>query len=523
MREKNGVNLDYTNTGVGIPAGSGRPSPSDLDIFRWVRLIARPDDGMDAYLTALRNAGLKTLVVLDQDALGTDPNGWEDRAVDYSERLHPDAWQIGNEPDGTGPSSSQLTPAEYGQLVQVTVPVFRAAQPSATIISAGLVSGQPDWLLGAGPAALALLDGIAVHPYGQRPTAAWPVAGYAPFGVAGELLDRYQSRYGRPLWVSEFGTSNPAAPADYIAAMHDALTARSDVAAAFVFCYTDAMVPGFGLVNAAGQVKPAYDSLRDALAVVPDPPPDEQPAVPVGMNDLRGELPTLGPPWQTREYNLRPLDQIDGVTLHYTAGPTNQTARAIAEYQISPAAQGQTGAGQPFPAIAYTILVTGDGTPNLCHNIDRRVWHSGAVVGGVSRNQSHVGICYTGNQRPNSAQIRGLASAIKWCQDQLGRKLTIEGHKDPPYGTDCPGPLWPSWRAEVEAELTRLTNSGEPHVSDVFRRFLQQNPQWGRPRLAEQPIVGGACLWTTPTAAHPKGGLLVYRSWLDEVRGLAWE
>jgi hypothetical protein len=411
--------------------------------------------------------------------------------------------------------------------------VFKQIQPDTPVISAGMASGEADWLLGCGPEALALLDGIAVHPYGQRPSHAWSVSEFAPFGVATDLLDRYRNQYGRPLWVTEFGTNDDRAPDDYVTAMHETLSARPDVVADFVFCYSDVMVAGFGLVDGAGQVKPAYRRLRDAVGERPERPEDgERPERPdddalraaVRLNDLRGDLPTLGPPWEIRAYHSRPLDGIDGVTLHYTGAPTGQSARAIAEYQISPAAKKQTGAGQPFPAIAYTILVTGDGVPNLCHDLDRRVWHSAAVVGGVARNLSHVGICYTGDQAPNDAQIRGLATAIRWCEEQLGRPLAIEGHRDPPYATPCPGPQWPTWRSKVEAELSRQRGGGDgPRVADVFLRFLDQHPEWGRPRMDEQQIVGGSCVWTTPTAQHPKGALLVYRGWLDEVRALAWE
>jgi hypothetical protein len=521
--EKLGVNLDFTNLGGASRRGSGRPEPADLELFRWARLIARAADGMDAYLQQLRAAGIRTLVVLDQDALGTDPNRWADLAADFAERLHPDVWQVGNEPDGGGASSSQLAAEAYGLLVRRAVPVFKQTQPDAMVISAGLTSGNADWLLGCGAEALALLDAVAVHLYGQRPTAAWPVSEYAPFGVATDLLDRYRSRYGRPLWVSEFGTNDGRAPDDYVAAMHEALAARPDVVADFVFCYSDVMVDGFGLVNGAGQAKPAYARLREALADRPDPIPDDRVRGAVQLDDLRGELPTLGPPWQIREYHPRPLDAIQGVTLHYTAAPVGQSARNIAEYQISPAAIPQTQAGQPFPAIAYTILVTGDGVPHLCHDLDRRVWHSGASTGGIPRNLSHVAICYTGDQAPNAAQIGGLATAIRWCEEQLGRPLTIEGHRDAPYSTSCPGPQWPAWRADVERELARLRGGDGPRVSDVFLRFLAEHPEWGRPRLDEQPIAGGSCVWTTPTAAHPKGSLLVYRSWLDEVRGLAWD
>ena len=77
------------------------------------------------------------------------------------------------------------------------------------------------------------------------------------------------------------------------------------------------------------------------------------------MKDLRGQLPTR------EAYSARDVDGIVGVTLHYTAGGTFATAADIATFQISDEAIPQTGAGVPFPGIAYTILVTGDGVANL--------------------------------------------------------------------------------------------------------------------------------------------------------------
>ncbi|HEY0582009.1 MAG TPA: hypothetical protein VGE94_07485, partial [Chloroflexota bacterium] len=71
------------------------------------------------------------------------------------------------------------------------------------------------------------------------------------------------------------------------------------------------------------------------------------------VQDLRGQLPTN----REAQYVTRPLDAITGVTLHYTEGPTRQTAADIARYQTSEAARGQTGNNTPFPGIAYTFLI----------------------------------------------------------------------------------------------------------------------------------------------------------------------
>lgn len=245
------------------------------------------------------------------------------------------------------------------------------------------------------------------------------------------------------------------------------------------------------------------------------------------IDDLRGKLPvsTTG-----EQYVSRPLDAIYGVTLHYTAGPADQSVEAIAEYQTSPAAASQTGTGSPFPAIAYTLVVTGDGVPHLCHDLETRTWHSAASPNGVSRNLTHVGICYTGSWEPNRDQIRGLAEAIHWVKTTLGRRtIEYEGHKDAPYPTACPGPAWPSWSRDLELAIADLVRSATYYVGPGIQSFLDAHPEYGKPRHAERSMepesLGrvGAYVWTTPTKEHPKGGLVVWRDWLNEARFLAWE
>lgn len=81
---------------------------------------------------------------------------------------------------------------------------------------------------------------------------------------------------------------------------------------------------------------------------------------------------------------------------------------------------------------------------HLLHDLDVRVWHNG----GYLRNETAVGLCYTGNYEPNPAQRRGLREAIRWCERRLGRSLFVSGHKDT-YATACPGPTWPAWKSEV--------------------------------------------------------------------------
>lgn len=146
-----------------------------------------------------------------------------------------------------------------------------------------------------------------------------------------------------------------------------------------------------------------------------------------------------------RSYYLRPLEGVRGITVHYTASPTRagvQAVKVIAAYQAGPNAHEQ------FPALAYHLMVCGEGKVYWCHDLDVRAWHHGGVVDGVARNASHIGVCYIGAYEPNEAQFEGLRRAIKWCEAQLGRRLEVEGHRDT-FSTRCPGATWAEWRGEL--------------------------------------------------------------------------
>jgi N-acetylmuramoyl-L-alanine amidase len=156
--------------------------------------------------------------------------------------------------------------------------------------------------------------------------------------------------------------------------------------------------------------------------------------------DERGRLPTRPMSWETAGYPYRSR-AIAGVTvarIHYTAGGVSSTTLDIAAYQVGP------GSHERFPAIAYHYLIEGDGSVHWCHDLDKRVWGSGAA----GSNEQDVHICYTGDREPNGPQLRGIQNAIRHAQNALGRSLTVAGHKDN-YSTSCPGPMWPQWRAAV--------------------------------------------------------------------------
>lgn len=136
------------------------------------------------------------------------------------------------------------------------------------------------------------------------------------------------------------------------------------------------------------------------------------------------------------------------MTVHYTAGSARGTAAGTAGYQTSEAARQQSGAGVPFPGLAYTLFVEGSGRVVLAHSLEVRPWHSAAVVNGRGRNYTHVGVCYSGDQEPNPSQRQGLAKALRWLEQTLGRTLHVEGHGDV-FSTRCPGPTRGTWLPEV--------------------------------------------------------------------------
>lgn len=176
------------------------------------------------------------------------------------------------------------------------------------------------------------------------------------------------------------------------------------------------------------------------------------------ITDMRGKLPING----EADYITRPLDGIKGITIHYTDSPPDATVWSIAAYQTSEAARRQTGNGTPFPGLAYTYAVPLSGGAVKAWDLDKRVWHSAAYVNGIARNASNVGIVWIGNDTPTPTQIRGIAEAIYDVETQLGRQFDaghIEGHRDAPYATSCPGPSWPNWKPNVLAELERIRDA----------------------------------------------------------------
>jgi len=76
------------------------------------------------------------------------------------------------------------------------------------------------------------------------------------------LLNAYLA-FGKPIWLSEIGTNDTSSAtfqADYLENVYTLAKNGfgANVPVVFWFCWSDAMVPPYGLLDGSGQPKPAY-------------------------------------------------------------------------------------------------------------------------------------------------------------------------------------------------------------------------------------------------------------------------
>jgi hypothetical protein len=283
-----GVNVDPTNPG-------GDPSPSQLAAagVRIVRFTFKDGPGaLDLYrgkLDGYAAAGIDALVLLDYETVPGFPQGSDDVgawdayraqftarvgeiAAAYSNRVA--AYEIWNEEDEPNPSDTYapgVPASRYGELLRDAYAAIKA-HSTAAVITGGADSGDPGYLATARDAAGGLFaDAVGLHPYGQRPDPSWPDASWG-FGTLSGIVGNYQARLGLPVWITELGLADDTLEAEYLA--HSAARVKGslsgEVERLIWFCWSDAMVDGFGLVDGDGNPKPAY---WEFVAASSPPPP----------------------------------------------------------------------------------------------------------------------------------------------------------------------------------------------------------------------------------------------------------
>jgi len=149
-------------------------------------------------------------------------------------------------------------------MLKAAQPAIKTVNPQAKVVTAGLVSGNPFWLDRAKAATenKIFADAVSVHPYGQRPENDWPLPNWG-FGTLTGLLGEYLKRSQPiPLWISELGTDDVNAQKQFPERAYASLNKNmpGKVQIAFWFCWSDGMVPPFGLRDAGGSNKEAFSS-----------------------------------------------------------------------------------------------------------------------------------------------------------------------------------------------------------------------------------------------------------------------
>jgi|GEM_PF-1227647 len=242
-------------------------------------------------LERFSSAGIGALLVLAYETVpgaptdSTDVEAWQPYIERFARRAGQLAqivgpWmptlQIWNEPD-LPPHPEYIrtmTEALYADMLRQSYQAVKDANPRLQVAAAGLGSGNPAWLRTVVNAAGGQLpaDFIAIHPYGQRPEPTWPTSTWG-FGYVGDLLNSYADVSALPVIISEVGEQQLSQPeqAEYLRRLYTHLGANftNSVKSVFWFCYSDGMVPPYGLIDAEGQRKPAFYAFSQAVY----PPP----------------------------------------------------------------------------------------------------------------------------------------------------------------------------------------------------------------------------------------------------------
>ena len=273
-----GMNIDPTN-----PAGN--PSPAQLkgSGVNWVRMEWKSAQGFALYdptIAAYRAAGIKVLLLVDYSSVPGDPGStasaaaWTSYLMTFNTGLSQiaghykngvDAWEIWNEPDVSSPGTGYdpgVPSQYYGTMLQNSANTLHAVS-TQPILMGGLASGDANYVTQVQNASGGLwVDAIAVHPYGQRAPDNWPDANWG-FGNMSDLFNRYLA-FGLPVWVSEIGTQDASVMPDYLSNVY-ALAGgpfTGQVPVVFWFCWSDGMVSPFGILDAGGQPKTAYQRYK---------------------------------------------------------------------------------------------------------------------------------------------------------------------------------------------------------------------------------------------------------------------
>ena len=277
----------------------GKPSPfdvvRDLDAS-WVRIGFRADEDSglvsnetfafyDGVASGMISAGAKVLFLLDYSTQpnvpwgSSDEDTWTEYTASFAERVGMIAshyaslgiganvaYEIWNEEDL---EATYVPPSSYAGLLRAAHDAIKGADPAASppVVIGGLASGDPGYVaevVAAGGGVL-LADGLGLHPYGQRPSPDWPDPEWG-FGNIADLMLSYFQVASLPQWVTEVGTDDENVQNDFPWHVFKAIEenqATVPCPVALWFCWSDGMVPPFGLLDDKMNRKPSFSSFQN--------------------------------------------------------------------------------------------------------------------------------------------------------------------------------------------------------------------------------------------------------------------
>lgn len=232
---------------------AGRPTPANLKTYGFggVRSVFRDHPDWFSYHNAVKRVELASIVTLARESFGSASTSDTISGLP----IDADMVVIGNEPDGEPPSSWVMSPAEFRTLLRDCAPLIRRYCPTASVVAGGLVSGQPSWLEPIADDLAGLVDAVDIHPYAKNAV------------EAANLLEQYQFVLGdMDLAVLEWYRLAEQIR-DFLVMLQNWTEASA------FFCWSDGMVPGFGLVDHNGNPKPEIHAMLNALPAQAPPPP----------------------------------------------------------------------------------------------------------------------------------------------------------------------------------------------------------------------------------------------------------
>ena len=222
---------------------------------------------IEAEIEAVRSSGARVLVVTT--LAHSAPASQSDclaHAADVSAyyalvaKKYPGcAWEPGNEQEIPNGLSEALSPAAYATVFEVHARAIRAADPTATVVTAGMSGfGRVTWiqdvltLLGA---AKCLPDAVGIHPY----------------GASGPQYPALVRSIGTtlPVWFTEYGVVD--SPEQGRAVNSYFTYARWVTPVAIWFCLSDRAAPAgqpFGLIDANDVARFSYSEIQSWLAAL---------------------------------------------------------------------------------------------------------------------------------------------------------------------------------------------------------------------------------------------------------------